>query len=153
MRYRYFLTLVLVFVLLQYLVLSEMTNAILLPELGLIIIIIGRGQFDKFELLAAALFAGYIADVIGAVESGSLIVGYLVAGLLITGTKMLKSVPGYLELVLSLGGGLLVFHITIGLVAAPIVFSSLIGVVIIQIFGGLLMVQINSFLQNLRRPA
>ncbi|MDX1765681.1 MAG: hypothetical protein R3313_01880 [Candidatus Saccharimonadales bacterium] len=153
MRYRYLLLLLGLAVLVQYLVLSEQPGAILLPELALLVLVIMRSQYGLIEFMSAALFTGYLADILGAVEAGSLIAGYIMAGLTLVGLQKIKGLPPVLEMIVSLSGGLAVFHFTIGLVAAPVIIPALLSMVVIQFIGGMVMVQINSLMQRLGRPA
>jgi len=153
MRYRYLLLTIVLFISVQYLYLSELGSAALLPELGLLAIILVRRQFGPIEIIAAALMAGYLADVIGSVEQGSLMAGYLAAAILLSAIKNVESMPRPVEIILSASGSLLIFHLVVGLVASPVFIASLLSTVIVQTIGAIVLIQVNGLVQSIRRPA
>lgn len=143
----------LLLILLQYLVFSEYANSFLLPELGVLLLCLSRSWLNRTELVAAALVFGYTADVLGAVETASVLIGYCaVAGVLILLSRVFEE-KSLTNATITYVTALVAFHAVGALIASPILWRQWLGVVAVQLASMLIFLSANEWLQRRWRPA
>ena len=152
MTMRAVLTAGLLLILWQYVGFSPIDGLVIIPELGVLLLVVVRGEFSALELACIALGLGYLADMLGAAEQGSVLAGYVtVAGLLVA----LRKVPipsRSLRNLVAVAVALVGFHAVVALVASPVVLRQWAGIVAVQLIGACALLIANAWAQRTWGP-
>lgn len=135
-------------IVLQYLVLSMQSRAILLPEFGVVALAAMAPNFTALELLSVAAIYGYVSDVLGAAERGSLLIGYLVVAIVLgILSRYLKSVS-LINALIRIFAALVVFHIAVAGIGGPVIIRQWLGIVVAQLLSGAVLVTADVWAQR-----
>lgn len=153
MKIRPLILLGVVAILVHYLVLSSLENAFILPELAIVLLVLAFSQLKPIEIISAALVFGYLADNLGAVERGSLLLSYFAVGVGLAALRSIEFEVTLTQKVLLSAASLIVFHGLAAAFASPVLIRTWFGLVLVQLASASLIVIANTWAQRRWDPS
>jgi cell shape-determining protein MreD len=117
---------------LQYLLINELSNAFILPELAVVLLVINYRYLDKEKLLGLAIIFGYYSEVLGALVKGQYLLAYLAVFIFLIATKRLKTNTTLLKNGMMAVLSLAIFHFCVAMVANPVDWTIVLSIIILQ---------------------